>query len=194
MPQHAVPFARQIDAGRLAESVCRDVLIEFRRAEPQSDLDRADVARLGQNLRNRQIAVGFVIANAMPRDVDHAVLAIHHVVGPRQTLIDRRGQRYNLKDRSRLIERANGAIHARFRRTRAGRIRIERRKIRNRQQFSSARIFHDHGAGDGMRLLNRRVQLALGDVLNVLIQRQNDAARGRRRLIAAVHRMPVRVG
>ena len=82
-PQQAAIFAGQVDSGQAAESVGADVVVEFGRAEPQADLDGAHVARMRQNLRHREQAIGLVIADAMAGDVDRAHLAIHHLVGRR---------------------------------------------------------------------------------------------------------------
>ena len=50
----APAFVRQFDSRHRPEAERANVVVEFRTAEPQSDLDRSHVARLRQNLRNGQ--------------------------------------------------------------------------------------------------------------------------------------------
>src|SRR3712207_4383302 len=47
-------LAGQVDAGRLAEAEAADPLVEAPRADLHADLDRADVARLGEDLARRE--------------------------------------------------------------------------------------------------------------------------------------------
>src|SRR5215472_16534154 len=61
--QHSTALARQIDTSLLTESKTADVFVKFWCAEPQSDLDRSNIARLRQNVRNGEQPKGFVVAN-----------------------------------------------------------------------------------------------------------------------------------
>jgi hypothetical protein len=69
-------------------------------------------------------------------------------------------------------------------------IRIECRPVGQRQNFSGVGIFHDHRAGNRLRVVNRLIQFFFGDVLNVLVDGQDQvlarapAASRRRRTIA----------
>ena len=73
-------------------------------------------------------------------------------------------------------------------------IRVERRLVRKRQNFAGLRRHDHHGAAGGAILRDGVAQLALGDVLQVLVDRQLDGrARGRRPLESA-ERAAARVG
>src|SRR5277367_1008375 len=79
--QPSATFIGQLDAGNRAKTKCAYVFVEFRSTEPQRDLDGAHVARFRENVRNRQQAKWFVIADAMAGDVNGAVLAIEYFIG-----------------------------------------------------------------------------------------------------------------
>ncbi len=74
--KHSPAFPRQVDAGGLAETKRANVVVKFGSAQAQAYLNGADVARIGQDLRNAEIAVCFMIANAMPGNVNRALLTI----------------------------------------------------------------------------------------------------------------------
>ena len=139
--------------------------------------------------------IGVVIADAMSGNVDGAHLAIHHLVGRGDALIDGRRERHDLEHRSRLVERADGAVHARFRGLlSAGALGL------NVGQLAMARIspfdgiLHDHRAGLGVRLADGRGQLLFGDELDIFVDGQHDARAGVGRLVRAVVPAAVRVG
>ena len=134
--KHSAAFARQVHAGGLAKAERANVVVKFGGAQAQAHLNGADVAGICQDLRNGQIPVCLVVANAMPGDVDRAILAIDHFIRIRNALIDGRRQRHDLEDRPRLIQRARGAVHARLGIAILGGVRIERRPVRDGQQFA----------------------------------------------------------
>ena len=116
-----------------------------------------------------------VVADAVVADVDGAHFAIHDFVGRGQTLIDGGGKRHHLEDRAGLVQRAHGAVHARFRGTVADGVGIERRPIGHGQNLPVGGILHDDRAGGGMRLLDGRGQFLFGDELDIFVDRQHDA-------------------
>jgi hypothetical protein len=56
-------------------------------ADRVSNLNRADVARLRQNIGDGQHAKRFVVANAVPRHVNLAILAIEDFFGADKVLV-----------------------------------------------------------------------------------------------------------
>src|SRR6476620_9563671 len=80
-PEHASALAGQVYSSLLAESEVADVVVKFWRTESQSNLNRADVARQRQNIGDGQHAKRFVVANAVPRHVNLAILAIEDFFG-----------------------------------------------------------------------------------------------------------------
>ena len=77
---HPPGFARQLNSGLLAKSEGANVLVKAVFSKAQSDLDGAHVARIGQNFRNREKTIGFVITNPQSIDHDGSVLAIENFV------------------------------------------------------------------------------------------------------------------
>ena len=171
-----------------------DVIVKFRGAEPQRDFDRADVARLRQDVRDAQQAERLMVANAVPRHVHRAVFAIENFRRARDALIERRRQRDQLERRPRLIQRSHRAVHTCFRWCFAGGVGIELRPIRQREDLAAVRIYHHHAAGDGVRLGDGRAELSFGDVLDSFIQRKNHVRAAFALRFAAVKPALPRVG
>ena len=55
---------------------------------------------------------------------------------------------------------------------------VECRTIGEREDFASLRILHDHGCRGGMGALHGGVELALGDVLDLLVYGKHDVLAG----------------
>jgi len=53
-------------------------------------------------------------------------------------------------------------------------VRVECRPIRQSQDFASVWILHHNSAGFSMSFLDRSIQFALGDVLDLLVDGQNN--------------------
>ena len=82
---------------KLAEAKGADVLVELFIAQPQRQLDRADVAGLLERLGDGQDAEGHVVANGVPENVDRTHLAVDALIRLGQPGFDGAGDRDNLK-------------------------------------------------------------------------------------------------
>ena len=96
-PEETFALPWHIHAGRLPKTKCADVVVEFRRSQAQRNLDRPDVARLRQNVRDIQQAKRLMVTDAVPGHVYCSVLAIENLLWPRNSLIERRCQGDELK-------------------------------------------------------------------------------------------------
>ena len=76
----------------------------------------------------------------------------------------------------------------------AVRVRVERRLVRHREDLAGVRVHDDGGAALRAVLDDAGVQLALGDVLQVLVDGQLDGRSGGRRPLEAAERVAPRVG
>ena len=109
-------------------------------------------------------------------------------------LFDRGGRGDDLEGRARFVEVLDGAIAPRrFRRIREG-VRIERRLVGHRQDLAGRGIQDDDRSAGGPVLDHARVQLALGDVLQVPVDGQLDRGAGGRRALDAAEDVPAAVG
>src|SRR5882724_12223537 len=96
-------LTRHIDARRRAESKCPDVVVESRRTNLQSDLDRPDIARFRKHIGHAQEPKRLVISNAVSGQKDGAMFAIEDVVRSDDALIESGCQGNQLKRRTGLV-------------------------------------------------------------------------------------------
>ena len=196
VPDDARVLAAEVRAQRLAESVAADVAAQPLRPEPQSHLDRADVARLDDDVGERERAVAMDVEDRLAAaNLDEARRAVDPVVGPDHALLQGRRCGDDLERRPGLVEVLDGAVAPLALVGPAERVRVERRPVGEREDLAGQRI-HDHrAAAGGTVLFDARAQLALGDVLQVLIDGQLERRTlGGRTIDAAVERMAARVG
>ena len=113
-PQETLTLPWHIHAGLLPETKCADIVVEFRRSQPQRNLDRSDVARLRQNVSDSQQPKRFVVTDAVPGYIYRSVLTIENFLRPRNPLIERRCQGDELKSRSGLVQCRDRTVHPRF--------------------------------------------------------------------------------
>ena len=94
----------------------------------------------------------------MPRDVNSAMLAVDDLIGGGKPLIDCRRQRNNFEYRARLVQRRDGAIHARPPEWRqpCTQIGIERGLAGHGQNFAVRGVLHDHRTRHRVRLADSR--------------------------------------
>ena len=120
-------------------------------------------------------------------------LASMIVAGVDGVLFERGAGGDDLERRSRLVQILDRAIAAQlFARVAIG-VRIEVGRVGERQDLAGARIHDDRRAAGRAARLHAGAQLALGDVLQVLVDRQLERrARGRRPLDAAERRAAAR--
>ena len=100
---------------------------------------------------------------------DRSHLAVENLVWCGQFFFERSRDCDQLESRPRFIDVADGVVLQLLRGDLAGQVGVERGTVGQRQNFASARVLHDDGPTDGVGLLYRGVQLALGDVLDLLI-------------------------
>src|SRR5215469_14585539 len=174
----AASLARELNTGLLTESVATDVLVEALVAEAQSDLDSAHVTGVRQDVGNGQHAEGFPVVNAAATDDDRAHLTIEDFVGPGEMLVKRGRNGHQLECGTGFVDIADGMILEPLGGDFPGDVGIECGAVGQRQDFAGVRIFHDYRARLGAALLHRGFQFALGDVLDLLIDSQNDVLAG----------------
>ncbi len=88
--QQAARLARQLHTGTAAETEAANVLVEVVGTHLEGELDRGHVAGVLERLVDRNDAVVFslVVVNDAAGDGDLAALAVDHVVGPGDALIE----------------------------------------------------------------------------------------------------------
>ena len=113
------------------------------------------------------------VADTHAVDHDRAHLTIKHFLRPRNPFLERPGNRDQLERRTRLVDIAHCAIFQGFILNLLFDVGIESRAICQRQDFSRARILHDHGAGDRVGIFNGLFQFSLGNILNFFVDGEN---------------------
>ena len=176
--RQAARFTRKFDPGLLAESEGANVFVKSLVSQPQRDFNGAHIARLRQNVGHREHAMRLAVADAHAIDHDRSHLAIEHFIGARDFLFQSGRNSHHLESRSRLVDVANRAVFQGLVANLLPNIGIERRPVGERQNLAGVRIFHDHGARDGVRFLHPALKFAFGDVLNILIDSKDDAVAG----------------
>ncbi len=127
-------------------------------------------------------------------ETDFSAGHVDDVVDADDVLFERRARRHDLERRAGLVEVLHSAIAAMLGRCARERIRVERRLVRQREDLARLRRHDQHGAARGAIADDRLAQLALGDVLQVLVDRQLDRCAGCRRTLETAERAAARVG
>ena len=178
----------------MSEAEPVDVAAEPFRANPETRLDRADVAGFHNDVFEREHAVRVDVADLAPGEGDEPWGAIDQVTGLKNALLDSRRCRDELEGRAGLVGVLNDPVPPRVIGRLVEDVRIERRVVRQREDLTRARIHDDGGASGRVVLLDARPQLPLDDVLEVLIDRELDRVTGRSRpLLARATRVAPRV-
>src|SRR5208282_787978 len=171
-------FAWQLDPCPLTESEGANVFIEPLVAEPQRHFDGANVARLRNNIGDREHSMRPAVADAHAIDDNRSHLAVKHFVRSRNLLFQSGGDSHHLESRSGLVNIAHGAIFQSVVLNFLPNIRIECGPVGERQNLAGVRILHDRRAGNGVRLFHPALQFPFGNVLDVLIDGEDDAIAG----------------
>ena len=114
--------------------------------------------------------------------------------GLTDALFERRRCGHELERRAGLVEVLHRAIAAGVLLREVVLIGIERRPAGHREDLAAVRIHHDGGAAIGARRLDAGPQLALDDVLQVLVDRQLERCAGRGRSLEPAEGVAARIG
>ena len=168
-------LARQVGAGRLAEAEAPHPLVELPGAEPEADLDRADVGGLLEDL-----ARGQRDRAARVRLADHAVVELDRRrqaelrVRRDLVLLERARDGERLERRAGLVGGADRAVLARVVGRVAGVVGVDPRPVGEREQRAAARVHDDRGGAARAPGLADLGEHLLGLVLDRLVDRQLD--------------------
>ena len=195
VPDDAGVLAAEVRRERLAEAEPADVAAEALRAEPHPHPDRSDVARFRDDVDERQRAVRVHVADDAAAERDEPGSAVHRIGRRDHPLFDRGRRGDDLERGARLVQILDGAVAPRDDVRAAEDVRVERRPVRQGEDLAGVRLHDDRRAAGGAVLFDADAQLAVRDVLQVLVDRQLEpVAGGRRALLAGRHRVPARVG
>ena len=195
VPDDAGVLAAEVRRERLAEAEPGDVAAEALGAEPHPHPDRPDVARLRDDVDERQRAVRVHVADDPIAEHDEPGRAVDLIGRRDHPLFDRRRRGDDFERGSRLVQILDGAVAPRGDVGRVEDIRVERRPVRQREDLAGVRLHDDGGAAGGRVLFDADAQLAIRDVLQVLVDGELEPVAGRRRaLLARRHGVPARVG
>ncbi len=192
--EEAARLAGQLDAGRLAEAEVAHVAGEVVAAEPLRDPDHADVARLRDGLGEREPVEDGVVVDRDARDLDAAVAAVEDLARLDHLLLQPRGGGDDLEDAARLEGVGDGAVAPARARVGLVAVRVERRPPGHGEDLAGERLDDDDHARDGLGLGHRAVELALGDVLDRLVEREHDGVALGRGPLGLRDRPAARVG
>ena len=116
------------------------------------------------------IVIGLVVVNdAAARHLDLAALAVDHVVGVGDVLIERRGVGDQLEGRAGLVDIAHRVILQQRGSGAAKLVGIEGGANGERENLAGVHVLHDHGAVVGVGRLHVVVERALGHELDVFV-------------------------
>ncbi len=169
----------------MAEPEAAGVQAHAFRAHAETNLDRADVARPDDHVRERQhaVVVVLVLVHDARAEPDHARIGVDRIGWCQQLLLERGGGGDDLERRAGLVQILDGPVAAFLVADIPVRVGIEGRVAGEREDFAAGRIHHDRGTSLRAGLVDAGLQLALGDVLQVLVDGQLEVgARGRRPL------------
>ena len=135
----------------------------------------------------------FRVTNAHAVVDDRSHLAVEHFIWIGEFLFERRRNRHQLERRPRLVHIAHGAVSQRPRRNLFAQVRIERRPVRECQNFAGVRILDNYRARNRLCVMNRLIQFLLGDVLNILVDGQDQALARFRLFLDIGEPLPARI-
>ena len=142
----------------------------------------------------RQRAVVVRVVDHARSESDLSAGDVDDVVDADDVLFERRARGDDLERRSWLVDVLHGAVPAMLRRCAREGVRIEGRLVRQRENFAGLRRHDQHGAARGAVARDGLAQLALGDVLQIFVNRQLDGRARRRRTLEPAEGVPARVG
>jgi hypothetical protein len=170
--QRSFGLGRQLDVGARAEAKQPKRAMQARAPERRADLGGADVARVREDLSGREQLVAVRIVNHRVGDAHRAVLAVDLLTLVDRARRQRAGDGERLHDRAGFEAVADRAIAPRGRLGTTGRIGIEGRVVREREDLSSLRIHHHHVAGARLDGTHAQLELALRDDLDLTVERE----------------------
>ena len=196
-PHDARVLAGKIRRHSTAEPEQRHESAHSLGADLEADPDSADIARFDDDVGERQHAQvpPAVLRDRLPSgDVDAAGIGVDPGTDRHHPLFDRGRRGHDLERRARLVEILHAAIPPLGVGRLAERVRVERRHVRQRQNLSRVRIHHDGAPAGGAVLAHTGIELALRDVLQVLVDRELHRRTGGRRPFGPAVGVPSRVG
>ena len=167
-------FAGHLEAGGPAQAVFAQVAVQALGPEHDRDLRGADVAGLAQDAGHVQDAVRVEVPQWPPGVEPHAVLAVELVVGGDQAFVERRGDDPDLEDGAGLVVHAHGAVQARAGGGFVVAVQVVGGPRRHGEDGPGAHLLHDGPGGLRMEIGHGRIQGALDEVLDVLVEGQVD--------------------
>ena len=159
----------------------------------QPHQNRPDVAGLDDDVREGERSVGGEVRDAVPPDPDVAGADVEHFVAFDGVFLERRRRGDDLEGRPGLVDVLDGPVAPLRRRRRGKCVGVERGLAGERQDFAAARV--EHHDRPGVRIVgpDPGPELALDDVLQVLVDGQLDGRAGRRRPVDAAERPVTRI-
>ena len=192
-PHEPGVLGRKVPGLRAAEAETVDVAGEPPRPEPQAHQNGPDVAGLDDHVRERELAVGGEVRDAVPPDADVAGADVEDLVPFDDAFLEGRRGRDDLERRPGFVDVLDGPV-APLRPARLGEgVGVERRLAGEGQDLAAPRVEHHDGPGVGVVGADRGAQLALDEVLQVLVDGQLDGRAGRRGPVDAAERPVARV-
>ena len=119
-----------------------------------------------------------MVPNSQPVYDDRAILAIKYLIRPSQLFFERSRNRDQLESRSRFVDVADCMVFQPGRPNLSRVIGVERRPVRQRQNFASTRIFYQYGSRFRVGLRHGCFQFAFRDVLDTLIDSEHHTLAG----------------
>src|SRR3954451_9960459 len=190
VPDDTGARAAEVGAEHLSEAEAVDADTEEIRAELLTDLDRTDVARLGNDVDERQQPVMMRVGDLARAERDVAGVAVDEIGGADHAFFDRGGSGDDLERGAGLVGVLDRTIPASDEVGAAELVRVEGRPVRQREDLAGLRLHDDGRAARRLVFLDADPELAVGDELQVLVDRQLEAgAGGREVLLARRHRL-----
>ncbi len=193
--QHAGRLARVVAAGHLAQPQARERAPNLFGFERQRDLGGADVARLRQNGGQIDHAKILFVLEYLVADLHETRRGVHHAVGAVLSGGERGGHDERLDAGSGLENVGGGAIAVQPGLELFAVIGVVGGLIHHGQHFARVDVDDDDGTGLRAVLLHRRLQFAIGEILNAQVDAGDEiAARpGRANALDVLHVAPVQV-
>src|SRR6266700_6401824 len=107
---HAARFPRKFYSGLLAESETANIFVEAVFAQTEANLDGADVARFGENVRDRQQSVRTTVVDSHTIEDDRSHLTVENFVWTSDFLLQRTRDGYQLESRTGLVDVADRVV------------------------------------------------------------------------------------
>ena len=134
------------------------------------------------------------VADPVAADPDESRADVEDLVGFDGVLLECRRRGHDLEGRAGLVHVLHGAIAALRRRCGTERVGVERRRAGERQHLAGLRVEHHNRTRIRVVGANPRPELALDDVLEMLVDGQLDGRAGRWRPVDAAERAAPGIG